>query len=116
MKRQLTCIVCPAGCSMEVEFENGKVISVTGNTCIRGAKYAETECISPERTVTSTIRTECGKVVSVKTDRSIPKDRVFECMKIINNTRIRLPINVGDVIIKNVFGSNVVATQTKKEC
>ena len=35
-------------------------------------------------------------------------------MEIINKTTVNLPISVGDVIIKDVFGSNVVATQNRK--
>ncbi|MBE7014788.1 MAG: DUF1667 domain-containing protein [Ruminococcaceae bacterium] len=113
MKRELTCIICPQGCSLLVDFEDGKVLSVTGNTCPRGVKYAESECISPKRTVTSTIRCDNNSVVSVKTDRPIPKDKVFSCMKIINKKIATLPIVKGDVIIENVFGANIVATQNK---
>ncbi len=110
MKRNLTCIVCPMGCSIDVLMENGQVLSVTGNSCPRGAEYAKNECISPVRTITSTVRCADGGVVPVKTDKPIPKDRIFECMKIINNTVAPLPISAGDVIIEDVFGSNIVAT------
>lgn len=34
MKKQFTCIVCPNGCEIEAEVENGQVISVTGHTCL----------------------------------------------------------------------------------
>ena len=85
MKKNLTCIVCPIGCSLEVEIENNNVVSVKGNTCPRGEKYAISECSNPERMVTTTIKCENGKVLPVKTDRPIPKDKVFECMSIINN-------------------------------
>lgn len=114
MTRELTCIVCPIGCSLRVEIENDKVVSVKGNTCPRGEKYAVNECTNPQRTVTSTVKCSDGSIVSVKTDTTIPKDKVFECMKIINNTTIDLPVSVGDVIIENVFGSNIVCTQNKK--
>ena len=110
MKRNLTCIVCPMGCSIDVNIENGKVIDISGNSCPRGAEYAKNECISPVRTVTTTIRCSDGSVIPVKTDMPIPKDKVFECMKIINHTSIPLPVYPGDVIIKDVFGSNIVAT------
>ena len=113
MTRELTCIVCPAGCSLRAEIENGKVISVTGNACPRGAQYAQAECTNPVRTVTSTIRCSDGSLLSVKTDRPIPKEKVAACMKIINSATADLPISVGDVIIKEVFGSNIVATQNK---
>ena len=111
MNRNLTCIVCPIGCSMEVEIIDGEVISVTGNTCPRGEKYAISECTNPERMVTTTIRTENGKVLPVKTDRPIPKDKVFECMNIINNHICKLPVKVKDVIIEDVFGANIIATK-----
>ena len=113
MIRELTCIVCPVGCSLKVELDNSEVVSVSGNTCPRGEKYAKNECTNPQRTVTSTIKCSDGSVVSVKTDNTIPKEKVFDCMKVINNTIIDLPVSVGDVIIKDVFGSNVVCTQNK---
>ncbi|MBQ8207583.1 MAG: DUF1667 domain-containing protein [Clostridia bacterium] len=111
MKRELTCIICPIGCSLEVKIDNGEVKSVKGNTCPRGKKYAETECIAPMRTVTTTMKCDDGSVVPVKTDSPIPKEKVFELMKIINNSVTHLPISVGDVIIENVFGCNIVATK-----
>ncbi len=113
MKRELTCIVCPMGCTLLAEIENNEVLSVTGNTCPRGARYAQAECTNPQRTVTTTMKCSDGGVVSVKTDTTIPKDKIFECMEIINNTVVSLPISVGDVIIKDIFGSNVVATQNR---
>lgn len=114
MIRELTCIVCPIGCSLIAEIENDKVVSVKGNTCPRGKVYAEAECTHPMRTITSTMRCSNGELVSVKTDSTIPKDKMFECMDIINKTTVKLPVHVGDVLIENVFGSNIVATQNKE--
>ena len=114
MERKLTCIVCPLGCELSVTLEDGKVLDVCGNTCPRGKVYAENECISPMRTVTSTVRCSDGSMVAVKTDRAIPKDKMTECMQKINSTVASLPIAVGDVIIEDVFGSRVVATQNKQ--
>lgn len=111
MTRELTCIICPRGCTLTVELEGRKIQSVTGNSCPRGLQYAESECLNPQRTVTSTIRCEDGRPVAVKTDRPIPKEKVFECMKMINSVTAPLPISIGDVMIKDVFGSNVVATE-----
>ena len=114
MKRELTCIVCPIGCQLTVEFENGKVTAVGGNTCPRGKVYAENECTNPQRTITSTVKCSDGSMVAVKTDRTIPKEKMFECMEIINNKILDLPVSIGDVIIEDVFGSNIVATQNKR--
>lgn len=111
MTRELICIICPRGCALKVEMEEGKIKSVTGNSCQRGVKYAEDECCNPVRTVTSTVRCDDGRMIAVKTDRPIPKDKVFECMKIINGARVNLPVSIGDVVVDDVFGSKVVATE-----
>jgi CxxC motif-containing protein len=113
-KRELTCIVCPRGCQLVVELEGKTVLSVKGNICKRGAVYAENECVNPMRTVTSTVKTSDGGVVAVKTETTIPKDKMFECMALINEKTVELPVRVGDVIIEDAFGSRVVATQNKE--
>lgn len=115
MERRLTCIVCPLGCELVVKTEDDKVIEVSGNTCKRGEIYAKNECTNPKRTVTSTVMCEDGGLVSVKTDTPIPKEKMYECMQIINSITAKLPITVGDVIIKDVFGSNIVATQNRSK-
>lgn len=114
MERKLTCIICPLGCDLTVQVEDKKVLDVQGYTCPRGKKYAESECTNPQRTITSTVRCNDGSLASVKTDKPIPKDKMIECMAIINNAVATLPLSIGDVIIEDVFGSNIVATQNKK--
>ena len=110
--RELTCIVCPRGCQLKVELEDQKVVGVSGNMCKRGVAYAEAECTSPTRTVTTTVRCESGKVVSVKTSAPVPKSKVFDVMKEINSTTAPNGVKIGDVIIKGVAGtdSDIVAT------
>ena len=112
MKKNLTCIVCPMGCPLEVTIEGGKVISVTGNTCKRGEDYAASECTNPVRTGTTTIKTTEGGCVPVKTSKPIPKCEMMNLVNLIANTKISLPINIGDVIIGDVYGADVVATKT----
>lgn len=111
MKRELTCIACPLGCSLYVTLQDGKIVSIEGNTCKRGSEYAKNECTCPVRTVTTTVRCENGEMLSVKTKNPIPKDKVLEAMKIINSTVARLPVSVGDVIIQDLFGTSLVATE-----
>ncbi len=113
MIKELTCIVCPMGCALSAEIKDGKVINVSGNTCPRGKVYAEAECVNPQRTVTSTVRCQDGSMLSVKTSTTIPKDKMAECMKIINSAVAVTPVKVGDVIIKDVFGSDIIATQQR---
>lgn len=52
--------------------------------------------------------------IFLKTDRPIPKDKIFECMKTINSIRMPLPVKIGDVAARNVFGSNIVVTSNRK--
>lgn len=112
--RELTCIICPRGCTLSVEIDdNNEVVNVTGNTCKRGEVYAKNECTNPQRTVTTTMRCTDGSVVAVKTDRTIPKDKVMECMQKINATTVTLPVKIGQIVIEDVFGSNIVVTANK---
>lgn len=113
-KRELTCIICPKGCALKVELdENCKVLGVTGNTCKRGAEYAENECTNPMRTVTSTMRCSDGTVIPVKTKTPIPKANIYECMNIINKGVVTLPVHIGNIVIADVFGGNIVVTENR---
>lgn len=117
MKRDLTCIVCPMGCSITAVLDSeGSVTEISGNSCPKGAEYARNECTNPVRCVTTTVKSNSGIPVSVKTSIPVPKSRVFECMKLINNVRAELPVFIGDVIIKNIggTGADIVATQNVK--
>ena len=114
--RELTCIVCPRGCALKVELdEGGMPVSVTGNLCKRGEAYANDECVNPMRVVTSTVACEGGGVVSCKTSTSVPKGLVFEVMEKINSVKASANVKIGDVIIENVLGTgaNIVATSNK---
>ena len=110
MKKSLTCIICPIGCGITITSENGKITNIEGNTCPRGAEYAKNEFTNPTRTVTSTILNSRGIPIPVKTDRPIPKDKIFDCMKEIHNTVIDTPVQIGDIVIKNLFGSNIIVS------
>jgi CxxC motif-containing protein len=116
MTRKLTCIVCPKGCQLSVELDGKKVLSVSGATCKRGVSYAEAECTAPMRTLTTTAPIEGGGVIPVKTDKAIPKELIFECMKLINAVRVDKDSKIGDIIIKNVLGTgaNVITTRNAK--
>ena len=113
MIRELTCIVCPKGCQLKVELEGKKVLSVTGNTCKRGVVYAENECVAPMRTLTTTAAVEGGGVVPVKTDKTIPKELLFEAMKAVNEARVPKDAKLGYVVIENLLGTgaNIVTTR-----
>ena len=111
MTKNLTCIECPLGCSIEVEIEGGRVVSVKGNSCPRGKMYAESEVICPKRVVTSTVRAKDGTMIPVKTAQPVKKAEMFEVMKKINELHPALPVRIGDVLYEEITeGVNLVAT------
>lgn len=113
-QRKLTCIICPRGCTLNVALnDENNVVSVSGNSCPRGEEYAKNECTNPKRTVTSTMRCGNGCTVPVKTVPAISKADIFECMKQINGAIAKLPVKTGDVLLENVCGSNIVATDNR---
>lgn len=115
MVKTLTCIECPIGCEITVDYDGENVNSVVGNSCPRGKKYAEEEVICPRRIITTTVKTEDGIPVSVKTNTGVKKDEIFEVMKRINLLKCKLPVKIGDVIQKEIAdGVDLVATCNMK--
>ena len=112
MERNLVCILCPRGCNLTAKIE-GETITVTGNTCPRGEKYAIDECTNPVRTVTSILRisNRDGIMVSVKTTVPIAKGRMFEAMEIIRSASVAAPVRIGDVLLRDVCGADIIATK-----
>ena len=113
--KELTCIVCPRGCHLVIDDN----LNVSGNFCKRGENYAKNEITRPMRNISSTVIIKSNIInrLPVKTSDNIPKDKIFEVMKEINKVIVSAPINVGDIVIKNVLnlGVDIVATRTVLE-
>ncbi len=113
--RELTCVVCPAGCRMTVTLDDGgTVLEVEGNTCARGKNYAVSEITHPVRTLTSTVpmKTAAGKkMLPVRTDKPIPKEKLFEAMEILHGVKAQAPVKTGEVLIADFIepGTNLIA-------
>lgn len=115
--QKLTCIGCPLGCSISVSLsDNGEVSEITGNTCKKREEYARKEVTNPSRVVTSIVKINNGDVnmVSVKTAEDIPKGKIFDCMEALKKVTVTAPVQIGEVIIKNVCGTGVDVIATKK--
>lgn len=114
MEKQLICIICPRGCTLNATV--GDDIKVSGNACPKGEKYAVDELTNPLRTVTSTVRVKNIPLtmVSVKTKDPIPKGKTAEVMKKIREAEVEAPVKMGDVIISDLFGTDVIATKEIK--
>ena len=108
---ELICITCPRGCHLKVD-EN---LNVTGNMCPRGALYAKAELTHPVRMVTSTVAiiSEIENRLPVKTKEPIPKELIFKVMEEIDKVRVKAPINIGDIIIKDILNTGVDVIATK---
>ncbi len=115
-EKELICVNCPMGCRVRVQLDGDKVVSVSGNSCIRGKIYAEKECVRPERILTTTVKVENGshRVIPVITDKEIPLDMIFEAMEIIKKAAVSAPVSEGQIIIENILGSgaNVIASRS----
>lgn len=114
-KVNLICIGCPLGCPLEVEMEGAEVLTVTGQTCKNGEKYARKELTNPTRIVTSTVRVSGGalSMVSVKTASDIPKGKIFDCVRELRAIDLTAPVAIGDVVIENVCDTGVAIIATK---
>lgn len=114
-KRNLICIGCPMGCPLVVTLDHGEVVSVEENTCKRGTVYGKKEVTNPTRIVTSTVRVSGGSipVVSVKTREDIPKEKIFDCIKALQEIEVAAPVNIGDVVLRDVAGTGVDVVATK---
>ena len=109
--KELTCIVCPRGCRLKVDEQ----MEVTGNACPRGKMYAINELTNPTRTITSSIRVTNRPytLVSVKTDKPIPKSMMFKVMEEIDKITVEAPTKIGQVVKANILGldSNIIITK-----
>lgn len=106
-----TCIVCPKGCQLTIKELDAheQLLEVEGYGCKRGITFAQEEMYNPKRTLQTTVKTTVRDYerLPVKTSDSIPKEQMFEIMKIAKAVLVDHPINVGDVVVKNVLGLGV---------
>lgn len=123
MTREFTCIMCPNGCVIDVEYEPAAsaedvpvIGTIQGNLCPRGVDYVRQELIDPRRTISTSILVEGGELplVSVRLTSPIPKNRIMDAMAEIRRYKVTAPVKAGTVVIHNLFGlgSDVIVTKT----
>ncbi len=112
MNKELTCIVCPKGCTLQAEI-TGREVRVSGHTCKRGEEYAVAECLHPTRTVTALVRVgnRPNTMVSVKTDPPIAKEHIFDLMQQLATMQAQAPLQIGQPICPPLFGSQILVTK-----
>ena len=116
MKKEMTCIVCPVGCQLTVEHDkNNENVLVSGNKCRRGKEYAIKELKNPTRMIPTTVVIENAEItrLPVRTKNPVPKELIFRCMEEINRIRVKAPVKMGDIIIKDILNTGVDVIATK---
>lgn len=119
--RHFTCIVCPRGCSLEVELGAGgtaaagvavqalEVLRVSGNGCKRGEDYARREVVDPRRSLTSTVRTRGleRRRLPVRSSGTLPLGRLVEAARSLDGIVVDRPMKCGDLVVKDLIGLGV---------
>ncbi len=110
--KEMICIVCPRGCRLSVDEQT---LKVNGNFCPKGEEYGKNEITSPMRTVTGSVGITGGihHRLAVRTDRAVPKEKMFEIMDVLHTCTVKAPVKRGQVLIENVCGTgaNIIASR-----
>lgn len=113
---EITCIGCPLGCRVTLTVSpDGNIENLTGNQCKEGTKYVTAEFQNPVRVFTAAVLTEGGgRLLSVRTDKSVSKSRLKELMCAVAKVRVKPPVKMGQEIVHDILGTgaNLVSTST----
>ena len=116
MNRKIICTICPLGCNMEVHIKGREIIKTVGNRCKRGLEYAKNEVFSPGRVLTSTVMINNPEVplIPIYSDKEVPKEKLMACMKEIAKVRIDGPLELGEIVVKDILnlGINMLASRS----
>ena len=111
--KHITCISCPLGCRVSVEFIDGEY-NFSGNRCKKGADFAKAELSAPLRMLTTTVRTIFNDMpaLPVRTSGEVPKEKIPEIIKELAKIVITKRVTIGETIADNVSGTrcSIVAT------
>ena len=117
MIEQLTCILCPEGCDLEVE-RAGNGLEVRGNQCDKGIGFSDEEILHPKRNLATSVplRGTAAQMISVRLSGPVPRDMISPILAEIAGLRPEPPVRRGQVLIPNVLGTgvDVIATRTVK--
>ncbi len=114
--REIVCIICPNGCRMNVQLDADNKVSLVENAlCEKGKTYAIDEIQFPKRSLTSTIRVIGGELplVSVRSDKPIPKERIQSALAELKKIELKAPVAYHQVVISDLFGigANIITTK-----
>jgi len=118
-KRHFTCVTCPVGCEIDVELQDGRVVSMEGNKCDKGEEFVLKELEEPMRILTTTVRLKGARwaMLPVRSDAPLPRRLLFRAIEELAGVELQAPVKLYDLVIKNVAGSgaNIVATRNMEK-
>jgi len=116
MEREFTCIMCPKGCLIKVEYEGTDIKNIKGDECPKGKEYVKNEITNPLRVFTGSVLVGNGdfSLVSVKTPSPIPKKYLKKIGEITRRIKVEAPIAISQVLASNLLGNNIDLIATRK--
>jgi len=116
MEREFTCIICPNGCLIRVEYEGTNIKNIKGDECPKGKDYVKNEITNPLRVFTGSVLVENGdfSLVGVKTPVPIPKKYLKKVGEITRRIKVEAPVEIGQIIAFNLLNENIDLVATRK--
>ncbi|MFW5904384.1 MAG: DUF1667 domain-containing protein [Thermoplasmatota archaeon] len=107
-RKEVLCTRCPKGCRLKLKVEDDEVV-VRGYECKLGEEYGKQEGRNPKRVVPTTVRIRKGRWprLPVRTDDTIPLDKIDDVMDEIRGLVLDAPVKKGDIVMENVAGTSV---------
>jgi CxxC motif-containing protein len=116
MEREFTCIICPNGCLIKVEYEGTNIKNIKGDECPKGKDYVKNEITNPLRVFTGSVLVENGdfSLVGVKTPVPIPKKYLKKVGEITRRIKVEAPVTIGQAVALNLLDKNIDLIATRK--
>ena len=116
MEREYTCIICPNGCQIKVEYEGTNIKNIKGDECPKGKDYIKNEITNPLRVFTGSVLVENGdfSLVGVKTPVPIPKKYLKKVGEITRRIKVEAPVTIGQIVSFNLLNENIDLVATRK--
>ncbi len=113
-EKEMTCIICPNGCKLEVTY--GDTFIVKNALCPKGEEYARSELINPVRNLTSTVKVNKGvlSLVSVRSNKPIPKGKMFKIMELLKDVELEAPVGFHQAVIRDILGTGADIITTRE--
>ncbi len=118
-KRHFTCVTCPVGCEINVELQDGRVVSMEGNKCDKGEEFVLQELEEPMRILTTTVRLKGARwaMLPVRTDAPLPRRLLLRAIEELAGVELQAPVKLYDVVLRGVAGTgaNIIATRNMEK-